>query len=334
MNKTPNLKKGSTIAIFSPSTPITYDAPYAAEKAETFLKEKGYHVKFGSRYKQSDSSYRSGTARERADELNELIHDDSVDCIMAAAGGYVSVSMLPYIDYEYLKKYPKIIVGHSDVTSVLLAVYRKCGIQTFYGPNFVTSFAHNVYYSDFALAAFEKAVNHQLPCAVDFPEFYTDEVTDWYSGGAEFENRAAKENMIKNSLTTLSHGRATGRLIGGNTDNFSLLYGNPFCPEIKQGDILFLENINETADFFERMIANLYTFGIFNKISGLILGKTKGYDDIDSGKTEWDILKEIIGEPDFPILADADCGHTVPICTLPIGADIELNADDKTITLL
>ncbi len=330
----PELTVGSTIGILSPSCPITYEAPYATEFAEKFLKNKGYRIVKGSLFGKSDSSYRSGTIRDRANELNELIHDSSVDCIMACAGGYVSVSMLPYIDYDYLKSHPKIIVGHSDVTSLLLAINEKCGFPTFYGPNFVTSFAHGEYYQNYALQTFESVVNHKGSFIIEKPYFYTDEVTDWYETNEKFDKNAAEEKMIENEWKTVIPGTAKGRLIGGNTDNLSLLYGNPFCPAIQQGDILFLENVNEEADFFERIIANLFSFGIFDKLSGLILGKAKGYDDISSEKTEIDILFEIIGKPKFPILADVDCGHTVPIITLPIGAEIEMDSAKKYITVL
>ncbi len=332
--KLPKLSTGSTIGIMSPSCPITYDGPPPTKIAEKYLISKGFKIVEGSLYGKIDSSYRSGTIKDRADELNELIHNDEVDCIMAAAGGYVSISLLPYIDYNYLKKHPKIIVGHSDVTSLLLAINKKCGLPTFYGPNLVTSFAHKLFYQDYALDTFLKVINHIEPYTINQPVYYTDEITDWYTTGDTFKENLENENSTSNEWKTVVSGISKGRLIGGNTDNFSLLYGNPYCPEVQDGDILFLENINEEADFFERAVSSLFTHGVFHKISGLILGKPKGYKDINSGKSELDILFEIIGKPHFPVLADVDCGHTVPIITLPIGAEIEMNAEKKEITIL
>lgn len=332
--KLPKLHTGSTIGIMSPSCPLTYDAPYPTEIAEIYLKAKGFKIIKGSLYGKTDSCYRSGTIKERAEELNELIHNDKIDCIMASVGGYVSVSMLPYIDYEYLKKNPKIIVGHSDVTSLLLAINQKCGFPTFYGPNLVTSFAHKDFYQKYALDTFLNVINHTEPYIIEKPQFYTDESTDWYTDKESFNENLKNEREIPNEWKTVIPGKARGRLIGGNIDTFSLLYGNPYCPEVRKGDILFLENINENADSFERYISSLYTHGIFEKISGLILGKPKGYKDIGSGKGETDILSEIISKPEFPILADVDCGHTVPIITLPIGAEIEIDSDKKAIKIL
>lgn len=106
--KLPKLNVGSTIDIISSSCPITHDAPYLADIAEKFLKSKGFRIAKGSVYGKIDSCYRSGTIKDRVAEFNDLIRNDEIDCIMASVGGYVSVSMLPYIDYDYLKKHPKV----------------------------------------------------------------------------------------------------------------------------------------------------------------------------------------------------------------------------------
>lgn len=330
----PKLKRGSKIGLISPSAPITYDVPYATKVAEKFLLSKGYQIVKGSLFCKIDSSYRSGTIDERVSELNEMIHNDDIDCIMAVAGGFVSVSMLPYIDYDYLKHHPKIIVGHSDVTSLLLAIYEKCGFPTFYGPNFVTSFAHNEFYQEYSLDCLENVVNNCGIFKLDMPKCYNDETLDYYFTDRDFDKIREEEPLKENNWNVVINGIAKGRLIGGNTDNLSLLYGSPYCPEIKQGDILFIENVNEEADFFERIISALNLYGVFDRISGLIIGKAKGYDEIGSGKKEIDIFLEIVKDPQFPIITEVDCGHTTPIMTLPIGKTVELDTFKKTITIV
>lgn len=329
----PKLKKDTKIGLLSPSAPITYDAPYAAETAEKFLISAGYEIVKGSLFGKIDSSYRSGTIYERVSELNDMIHNDEIDCIMMVAGGFVSVSMLPYIDYEYLKQHPKIIVGHSDVTSLLLAIYEKCGFPTFYGPNFVTSFAHNEFYQKYSLDCFENVINNSDRFTLEMPEYYNDENFDYYLANDSFDKMRSNEPKKKNNWNVVKDGIAEGRLIGGNTDNFSLLYGSPYCPDIRQRDILFIENVNEEADFFERIISTLHLYGVFDKISGLIIEKAKGYDEIGSGKEEIDIFSEIVKNPEFPIIIDVDCGHTTPIMTLPIGETVRLDTYEKAITI-
>ncbi len=126
------LKTGDTIGIFTSSYPMTAVAPHAAELAVSFLESRGYGVKLGKLTGKRDF-YRSGSILERAEDLNELIHDPEVTCIMAAMGGMVSNALLPYLDYDYLKAHPKSIVGHSDITALLLGIYERAGLVTYLG---------------------------------------------------------------------------------------------------------------------------------------------------------------------------------------------------------
>ena len=117
----PRLEKGSTIGVFSPSVAITAEAEGAALRAERFIQDNGYKVKRGSLWGKK-REYKSGTAAERAAEFNSLLYDEDVCCIMAAIGGFVSNGMLPYLDYDYFASHPKVIVGLSDVTALLMGI--------------------------------------------------------------------------------------------------------------------------------------------------------------------------------------------------------------------
>lgn len=123
----------------------------------------------------------------------------------------------------------------------MLAVYEKCGSPVFYGPNYITSLAHNKYYSDFAFNSFLNAVNNRDTYSIDHPEFFTNENTDWYKSGKYFDEQIANEKLLSNKLITVKSGVAKGRLIGGNFDNFNLLYGTEYCPDVKNGDIRDVE---------------------------------------------------------------------------------------------
>ena len=101
-----SLNPGDTIGIFSPSRGITGEAPEATKRAVAFLEQNGYRVKLGNLTGKQDF-YRSGSIADRAEEFNALLHDDSVNCLMASIGGYVSNSILPYIDYAFFRRIPK-----------------------------------------------------------------------------------------------------------------------------------------------------------------------------------------------------------------------------------
>ncbi len=324
MNHHFSMLPGDTIGIFSPSRGITGEAPAATARAIRLIEQHGYHVKLGTLSGKQDF-YRSGTIAQRAAEFNALLYDDSITCVMASIGGYVTNSILPYIDYDYLAEHPKIVVGMSDVTALLLAIYEKTGIQTFYGPNLVTQLALPEPFSAITFDCLEKVIRGELSIYPQ-PDIYTDSRIDW-------AQPLPKLRETRNQLRTIIPGRAVGRLIGGNLNTLTAIMGSSYMPSIKSGDILFIENTGETADACERYFSWLKLCGIFEKISGLLIGKHKNYDDLETGRSETDILLEILGSPNFPILADFDCGHTSPILTLPIGGTIEVDAEMQTVIL-
>ncbi len=321
------LKKNDTIGFFSPSTPITAFCPARFKRARTFLKQKGFHLKSGLLTGQKDG-YRSGSIKERADELNQLIYDPNVSCIMSTIGGMNSNSLLPYIDYNAFKKTPKILIGYSDVSSILMAVYAKTGIHTFYGPALVASFGEMEPYSEMTFKYFEDVcVKKNLPYQFVKPEFWTDEHLDW-------ETQDRHKTKTKNQWITLRNGRVKGRLIIGNLNTVTCIFGSEYMPRIEPGDILFIEDAQKSAAMIERLFAFLKVNHVFEKIGGLILGKHEQFNDLNTSKRPWEILEEVIGDYQFPFLAEVDCCHTHPMFTMPIGASIELNATEQTITLL
>ena len=323
----PRLQKGDTIGIFSPSVPASAWIPERTDRTVQLMEEQGYRIKPGSLFGCSDG-YRSGSIRSRADELNCLIRDPEVKCIMAAAGGMVSNSILPYIDYAALRNHPKIMVGFSDITAVLLAVYAKTRLITFYGPNLISTFGEQPPFSLESLHYFEEIVcgRHRLPHVFPMPDQWTED-----SIGLE-------ENMpytaYRNEWLTLRNGQAAGRLIGGNLNTMLGFFGTPFMPEIQEGDILFLEDVRHTPESIERSFSLLENAGVFDRIGGLLLGKHCDYKPRGSSLQPWEIPMEILCRHSFPILAQFDCSHTKPMLTLPLGAAICLDASRQNVTLL
>lgn len=116
------IKEGDAIGIFSPSKPITSTCNKRYSRAKSFLESKGFRIIEGKLTGKNDF-YRSGSIIERAEELNELIRNPEVRCIMSTIGGMNSNSIIPYIDYDAFRKDPKIIIGYSDVTAILFAIY-------------------------------------------------------------------------------------------------------------------------------------------------------------------------------------------------------------------
>ncbi len=321
------LSKGDTIGIFSPSSPATATAVKRYNRGKEYLISKGFNIYEGKLTGKSDY-YRSGTIAERAEELNELIRNDDIKCIMSTIGGNNSNSILPYIDYEYFKKSPKIIIGYSDITAILLAIYAKTGITTYYGPAIVASFGEYPPLVDKTYDYFKEITKGdvKLPFTIENPKSWTDEMINW-----EEQDRAKKE--IENNLITVSGGVVEGRLIGGNLNTMQGIWGTEYMPEIKEGDILFIEDSLKNIATIERSFSHLKLSGVFDKIGGLILGKHELFDDLGTDRKPYEVLMEVMGDTDIPILAEYDCAHTHPMITLPIGARAILDADNQEITI-
>lgn len=324
----PCVKKGDTIGIFSPSSPITATSPVRFERAKRYLEEKGFHILEGALTGKQDG-YRSGSIHERAEELNALIRDPKVRCIMSTIGGMNSNSLLPYIDYDAFKKDPKVIIGYSDVTAILLAIYAKTGIPTYYGPALVASFGEFPPLVEETYRYFDETVIGEA-CRIQtlmMPAKWTEEFLPW-----ETQDRSKLTQV--NQWITVQPGRAVGRLIGGNGNTMQGIFGTPYMPEIKEGDILLIEDSLKTAATIERGFSLLKLSGVLDRVGGILLGKHELFDDQGTGRKPYEILQEVLGNSDVPILADFDCCHTHPMITMPIGVRVDLDATSRIVRIL
>ena len=322
------LKFGDSIGIFSPSSPITYSCPKRFERAKKYLQDKGFNIIEGNLTGKHDF-YRSGSIEERAEELNELIRNPDIKCIMSTIGGMNSNSILPYIDYEAFKRYPKALVGYSDVTAILLAIYSQTGINTYYGPAVVASFGELPPFVDYTYKYFKDILvdDKKLPYSFEMPEYWTDEYINW-------NNQDREKKKRKNTWITVYDGITQGRVIGGNLNTIGGIWGSKYMPEIKNGDILFIEDSLKDIATIERSFSFLKINGVFDKISGIILGKHELFDDLETGRKPYEVLLEVLGDIKIPFIAEFDCCHTHPMFTLPIGCEIELNATDKKVSII
>ncbi|MFT8317588.1 MAG: S66 peptidase family protein [Sporolactobacillus sp.] len=322
------LKKGDKIGIYSPSTPITATSPKRFLRAKQFLQDKGFEIVEGSLTGQSDG-YRSGTIQERAAELNAFIRNPEIKMIMSTIGGTNSNALLPYLDYEAFKADPKIMIGYSDVTAILLAIYAKTGFPVYYGPALVPSFGEFPPFVDETYHYFQQMVCEELffPYAVPRPEYWTDEPINW-------ENKIRDKERRRNRWIGIHGGKAAGRLIGGNLNTIQGFWGSPYMPSIEPGDILLIEDSKKSADQVEKNFSLLAVNGVFDRIGGILLGKHELFDDAGTGRKPLDILLEVLNGRPLPIIADFDCCHTHPMLTLPIGVQVEIDADRAAVTIL
>lgn len=285
----PALQPGDTIGIISTSCWVPEDDVL---NAKTFMESQGYQVKIHphvtNRLNQS-----AGTAIEKASALNDMFVDPEVKAIFGSRGGNRACTMLEHINFDLIHQNPKIIIGYSDLTILLNAIYATCGFTTFHGPLFRELPTHNN---------------------------YTDMI-DVLSG--------RKSDIAITDATVIHDGEAHGTLIGGNLSVFQGLIGTRYMPETK-GAILMLEDVGDHISRYDRMFSHLKNTGILNNINGLIIGSFSDMKDSETnpfGFTLEDIVHEHTADLDIPIIMDAPFGHEDKLCTLPIGAPIDLKTD-------
>ncbi|WP_226566770.1 S66 family peptidase [Bacillus stratosphericus] len=308
------------MGIFSPSSPASATSPIRYQRAKEWLEQKGFIVVPGSLTGKEDH-YRSGTIQERAAELNELMAREDLSCIMSMIGGTNSNSLLPYLHFELLNKHPKFMIGYSDATAILLAAYEKTGLPVFYGPALVPSFGEFEPFVNHTYQSFEDILIHpqSTPYQVKKPPFWTDERINW-------EEKIRDKEKRPNDWMCFIEGQAEGRLIGGNLNAMYGIWGSEFMPQVKKGDILLIEDSMKTASIVEKNFSLLKVNGVFERVSGILLGKHELFDDEGTGKKPHDLLLEVLGDTKRPLIAEFDCAHTHPMLTMPIGTQVKMDA--------
>lgn len=299
--KPERLKIGDTIGIIAPSEPITEEYKEYMKNSIKIFEDMGFKVKLSKNIFKNTWGY-SATPEEKASDINDMFSDKEVKAIISAVGGDNSFNCLGLIDYENIKKNPKIICGYSDATNYLDAIYTKTGLITYQHLEMIDLGRKSK--KDFELSQFKKTLIDGTLGDID-----------------------------KNSeYKTLKKGCADGIIVGGNVPSMVTLLNTEYFPDLTD-KILFLEVYASSTDFdlADRYIGILKYHGVFDKIKGLWIGHYHG--DTEDTKIE-DVFMRHLKEYDFPIIKCDDFGHDCEKVVIPIGAKVRLDADNALVTIL
>jgi muramoyltetrapeptide carboxypeptidase len=291
--KPPPLRPGDGIGIIAPSGPVTRSE---IKPAIDLLTARGYHV-LESPHIYSRQDYLAGHDDHRLKDLHSVFHDQDIKAVLCARGGYGTLRLLDRIDYILIRKHPKIIVGYSDITALLLAIYKKTGLVTFHGP---------------VLKDISKDRRKNLDAFLDLassPEHYSLKLSDG---------------------EVLTSGKSEGLLIGGNLTLISHLTGTPFMASLK-GAILFLEERGEPLYRIDRMLSHLRLSGLLKNLAGLVAGEF-----VDCGDTSEinRLLKEITSNIGIPVFSGLPVGHDTLNLSIPLGVKAVLDTTNRTLSAL
>ena len=304
MIKPPALKLNATIGILSPSSWMNESD---LKLAIAVFEEKGYHLVLSESVFLKNNTF-AGTPEQRANDINGMFANPNIDAIICARGGYGANRVLPLLDYDLIKANPKIFMGYSDVTAFLTSITQKTGLVTFHGP-MLSSFKKGMV--DYNFDLIEKTLFGYESITIHPP--------------AELPTRILKS------------GKGEGPLWGGN---MCLLINRLGIPDQldTDGAILFIEDIDEYLYAFDRMLVHMKKAGMFDKIKGLVIGELVDMKDQETpfGKSTDEIVMDVCGDLDIPIISNFPCGHGAYQATIPISIPVQLDAgsESPSLTLL
>jgi len=328
--KPPRLKQGDTIGLISPSWCGAGMVPHRYKNGIKNLFQLGFRTLIGA-HTLDVTGYTAGSAIERAHDINTMFANKQVKAIMCTIGGDHSNQVIPYLNWDIIKKNPKIFIGYSDATVLHLAFYTQAKLITFYGPCLITQFGEYPNILEYSKNYFLKATVNSNPIGKIVPSSkYTDEVMNWFDRSDLKRPRKLSSNI---GFEWLRGGHAQGILLGGCLPSLMHLRGTKYWPsfdkkllflEIPEGESIYHGLKVETVD---SLLADLELSQVFEGINALIIGKIYRYNREDNELLKQRILA-ITKKYSFPILYNVNFGHTDPIITIPYGIKATLNSDE------
>jgi len=287
------LPPNGTIGLFCPSHAANMER---YNPMITKMERLGFAVKLGDNFTKDTYGY-AASAEERAADLNALVADESVHMILFS-GGESAVEILPFIDYENIRRHPKLLSSYSDATSILHAIYAKTGLVTYYG---------------FGAGEFSDLRHY------DYTQFCSHFV----------EGYEAKQFVSDSEWVTIHPGRCEGTLIGGYASLFARMLANPyFSYDINKKHLLFLEDHERLSGVgaVGTTLAFIGQSAFMRSVAGLFIGHYS--DNVPGDFTR--CLERFGAAHGIPVVYTDDFGHGTRHAILPIGLHAMLDADKQS----
>ncbi|QQS38537.1 LD-carboxypeptidase [Candidatus Woesebacteria bacterium] len=319
--KPPKLNAGDTIGVVAPAHPFPnndnkeYLEQYMLGRKE--IENMGFRLKESKNLRKREW-WRAGSPQERADDINAMYADPEVKAVIAHDGGNDCITVLEHLDYELVKKNPKPFIGFSNMTNIHSAFYTKANLVGFHMG--LLSYELGWVWNQFAPNNKDKGSTYfKQVLTSDTAIGEVKRLTKWHSWRS---------------------GKAEGLLFGGNLSMIDSLMGTEYFPTISslRDSIFFWELDNSPSYRVERVLTHLKYVGLFDVISGMLVGKLVDMKQTSiNGMTE-PSFKEIVlrctNEYNFPILADVDFGHKMVQLPMPIGIKTSIDSEKLTMAFL
>lgn len=289
------LTDGATIGVVNPAYWLE---PERLQRAVAVFEDQGFELRLGDSTNLRQDIY-AGSPEARATDLMAMFTDSSIDAIICARGGYGGNRVIPLLDYEAIRLNPKIFVGYSDTTGLLASIAQQSGLVTFHGPMLTTWGEQTI-------------------------EYNFDTLRTVLSGEANVRIRSTPECRA----CILKPGIARGPLWGGNLSVLNTRLGTPEQIDLR-GAVLLIEDVGEKLYALDRMMLHLRSTGSLDHIAGIVVGEMLEMGDttVPFGKDVDQIVLDVCGDLDIPIVSNFPCGHGDYQATLPISHELVLDAE-------
>jgi muramoyltetrapeptide carboxypeptidase len=307
----PRLRPGDTLGLISPAN-ATYEREPLQIAIEA-LQALGFRVKVGTHARARYGQF-AGTDAMRASDINAFFADDTVAGLIALTGGSGCNRIIDKLDYALIRAKPKFFGGFSDLTALVNGIQRQTGLVTFHCPVAESE------WNDFSVSHFKAMVMQAQAPLLRNPT------------GERSDNLVQTQDRI----TTLRPGKARGRLFGGNLSVLASLAGSPYMPT-SHGGVLFLEEVNEYIYRVDRMLSTLRLCGALDGLAGVVIGK---FTKCETGEGKYgtltldEVFDDYFLPLNVPVFRGAMIGHIKRKFTIPVGLQVEMDADAGTLQLL
>lgn len=307
------LNQGDTVGLIAPASPPRN--PDQIDYGIKLIEDLGFQVKVG-KYIRRRHGYLAGSDQQRCGDLMRMFSDPGIKAIFCFRGGHGATRLLDSIDYQVIRRNPKIFLGFSDITSLHWAFLKKAGLVTFHGPHLASQFGQDTP-PEYVLNTLKRAFCRDGAAG---------SICDGYPDRAD-------------TIAAIRRGRVTAPLIGGNLAIICNLIGTPWEVSLR-GKILFIEDVGEPPRRIDRNLTFLLNSGRLQQVAGVAVGLCVDCEGCNEAVGEeyqqsvFDVLKDRLYSLKVPVVVGLPFGHCLYNATLPQGLKACLDGDKGDLIIM